>query len=153
MEIKADIELLREMVRLAENRRTETRESLERVVKYNLALIAFSASFLSLLVTASFDILIVQVAGLLLIISILLSLFAVHPKSLQSTVSVDQDIEAIKNGSNFDLHEYMLAVAELTEVTASNFNKRGSERKRYTIISAISLALALLITYSMYAYA
>jgi hypothetical protein len=152
-QINTDIEVLREMVRLAENRRAETRDSLERIIKYNLALIAFSASFLSLLVTASFDIFIVQTAGLLLLISILLSLFAVRPKVLQTSIIIDQDIELIKKNVHLDLKEYVLCVAELTEAAATNLNNRAAERKRYTIASAVSLALALLITYTLYAYA
>jgi hypothetical protein len=36
--------VLREMVRLAENRRTEALEMIERINRYNLAIIAFSGA-------------------------------------------------------------------------------------------------------------
>ena len=149
-----DIEVLREMVRLAENRRTEMFESLERVNKYNLALIAFSATFLSVLVTASFELFIIQSAGALLIVSIFLSLFAIRPKTIHSAaLKIDKDVEQIKKGQHVHLKEFLLVTAELTDNAATNINKRALEKKIFTICSALSLAFALTITYILYAYA
>lgn len=71
-------DVLREMVRLAEARRTEELQMMERVNHYNLALIAFSGSFLSLLVTAHFANVVVIIAGCILLISIGLSIFTVY---------------------------------------------------------------------------
>jgi hypothetical protein len=152
--INADIDVLREMVRLAENRRAEMLDAIEKVNKYNLALIAFSAGFLSLLVTVSFNIFIVRLAGGLLLLSIIFSLFAVRPKRIRGvTLMINDDVDLLKQGIEMDLKEYLLAVAELTDVAASTLNNRAKEKKTLTILSAISLALALSSSYILYAYA
>lgn len=149
-----DIDVLREMIRIAEGRRVEMLETLERINKYNLAIVAFSASFLSLLVTATFDVLIVQCAGIPLLLSIFVSLFAVRPKAIHgASLVIDEDVEILKKGTHLDYREYLLLVAELTDAAGSHLNKRTSEKKRLTIFSAILLALALITTYSLYAYA
>jgi hypothetical protein len=142
------------MVRLAENRRAEMLDAIEKVNKYNLALIAFSAGFLSLLVTVSFNIFIVRLAGGLLLLSIIFSLFAVRPKRIRGvTLMINDDVDLLKQGIEMDLKEYLLAVAELTDVAASTLNNRAKEKKTLTILSAISLALALSSSYILYAYA
>lgn len=154
MDINADIDVLREMVRIAENRRTEMLDSMEKVNKYNLALIAFSAGFLSILVTLTFDIMIVRLAGGLLILSIIFSLLAVRPKIIRGvTLVISDDVETVKKGVAIPLEKYLLAVAELTDVAASNLNTRAKEKKTLTIFSAVFLALALFSSYILYAYA
>lgn len=154
MEIHADIEVLREMVRLAENRRTEMFDSIEKVNKYNLAIIAFSAGFLSLLVSAQLDLLLVRIAGASLLFSILLSLFAVRPKTiLGASLMINDDVELLKKGIAIQTNEYLLLVAELTDVAATNLNARAKEKKILTILSAIFLAFALFSSYILYAYA
>ncbi len=154
MENHTDIDVLREMVRLAENRRAEMNESLERINRYNLALVAFSAGFLSLLVTVSFNLFIVQASGLLLLFSIFFSLLAIRPRTLKGvTLMIDQDVDILKKNIHIELREYLLVTAELTDVAATKINERGAEKKRFTILSAVSLALALITTYILYAYA
>lgn len=146
--------VLREMIRIADERRTVALDMLERVNKYNLALIAFAASFLSLLVTVEFPILIVQIAGACLIVSVFVALLNVSPKPIKgATLLLDEDIAHLKRGGTFQLQEYLLAVAELTENAASVVQQRVSIKKRWTTVSASFLVFSLLGTYLLYAYA
>lgn len=97
MDVSADINVLREMVRLAENRRSEALDTTERMDKYNLALIAFAGSFLSLLLSVDISISILQISGANLIVAILISLFAVRPQRiLGGSPDITEDIIFMK---------------------------------------------------------
>jgi hypothetical protein len=154
MSIATDIEVLREMVRLAENRRSEQKEMIERIIRYNLGLIGFSGSYLSLMITVHFPLVILYPAGFFLLCSIVISLFAVRPQVLKgSTLLIKDDITEIRSGKTMQLHDFLLLTAELTENGADSFHKRAHERKNLTIISAALLAISLILTYILYAYA
>jgi len=149
-----DIDILREMVRLAENRRTEELEHIDRVNRYNLALIAFSGSFLSLLVSTHFEPTVVRLAGFFLCLSILSSLIALRPRKLKGgAIVIDEDVQALRSGQSLQLHSYLLDLADLTERAASSANIFSRDKKRWTIYSAILLAISLISTYILYAYA
>lgn len=148
-----DIEVLREMIRLAENRREEEMQMLEKMNQYNLALVGFAGGFLSLLVTAPFPDYTVRIAGAFLMLSILLSLLSIRPRRVGAALVIEDDIQLIKTKHATNLYEYLLQTAELTDQTASNLNTLLMRKKNVTIFSAIFLAIALLVTYTMYAYA
>jgi hypothetical protein len=147
--------IIREMVRLAENRRTEAIGRLEKINQYNLAMIGFSGTFLSLLVTAEFPIAIVRVAGLSLIASIGVALCNISPKPLKgATLLIDEDVYALRRGEDAGpFADYLLSVADLTEAAATVIHKRASVKKRWMTMSAIFLAFSLISTYILYAYA
>ena len=152
--ITTDIEVLREMVRLAEKRRDEEFHRMEKLNTYNLALIAFAGSFLSLLVSIQFDVVVVQISGALLIISILSSLLAIRPRTIHGgTVVIDSDVRAVRNGERLSQQLYLLDTADLTEGAARSMAQSASQKTRLTIISAILLACALLAAYTLVAYA
>ncbi len=149
-----DIDVLREMVRLAENRRKEELENVERVNRYNLALIAFSGSFLSLLVTAKFDLKLVKFAGIFLILSIISSLWALRPRNVQGgTLLIAKDIDRFNKHEAIPLHQYLFETASLTESAATSLTILSKQKKWWTLISVILLAISLAITYYLYAYA
>ena len=149
-----DIDVLREMVRLAENRRNEEFAHIERVNRYNLALIAFSGSFLSLLITASFPKQTVGIVGAFLIISIIFSLIAIRPRTLKNGVLIiEDDIQNLRSGQRVSLYDYLLETAEFTEQAANSATMLSHTKKRLTIFSALFLALALAATYYLYVYA
>lgn len=151
---QTSIEVLREMVRLAENRRAEEFESLERMNKYNFALVGFSGSFLALLLTVHAARSVVQAAGLFLLISILTSLMALQPRIVKGGVlTIDDDVEAVKHGHILNFHAYLLDVAEFTDQAGQHAAIVAKEKKRLTIFAAIFLAIALLVTYALIAYA
>lgn len=146
-------EVLREMVRLAEKRRSEELEAFERLSRHNLSLIAFDAGFLSLMITMGFGKAIVAPSGLLLLFSIAFSLLSVRPRTLKGgSLSVEDDIRALRAGEDLPLREYLLETAELTERAAETIAARVAIGKRYTILSACFLALALLMTYTLYVF-
>lgn len=154
MNEEQDIAVLREMVRLAEDRRTEALEGLDRVNRYNLALIAFSGSFLSLLVSIQVDPDIVQIGGIGLIISIFVSLATVRPQNVPGgALEVTADVQAFRAGTPQPLRTYLIDVADLTNIAAASLNRLARVKKRGTIISAIFLAFSLAVTYILYAYA
>jgi hypothetical protein len=149
-----DLPLIREMIRLAEDRRAEALDRLERVNKYNLALIGFAGSFLSLLVTVDFPLIVLRVAGACLIACVLTSLLNVSPKPLKgATILIDEDVEHLKRGGTFAEREYLLAIAELTERAATIISRRVHTKKHWTTLSASFLAISLLSTYILLAYA
>ncbi len=149
-----DIAVLREMVRLAENARSETVQSLERLNQYNLGIIAFNAGFMSFLVSNSFPMTTIRVAGIFLLISMFTSLFALSPKKIRGAVlRVDTDVRALKQGEQIDLYEFLLATAELTDRAFVILQERAKEKKFLTIFSSTFLVLALVFTYTLYAYA
>ena len=152
--LNTDVDVLREMVRLAERRRNEELDALEKVNKYNLALIAFSGSFLSLLISTGLDVYIVRISGFALVLSILSSLSAIRPKILKGgAISIEDDVTSIKKGGNLNIQRYLVDVAELTNMAAISITKHTQEKRRWTIASASFLAFSLGITYILYAYA
>lgn len=155
MASEQDILVLREMVRLAENRRTEELEGIERINKYNLALIAFTGSFLSLLITTKFPTVTVLIAGGFSLLSIGLSLVTIRPRTLRGggALSVRSDVTLMKNGEQMALRQYLLDTAELTDLAATSIGALSSVKKRLTIYSALSLAAAMVVTYTFYVYA
>ncbi len=95
-----DIEVIKEMVRLAEQRRAEELHRMEKLNNYNLALIAFSGSFLSLLVTANFALTVLRIGGFILLLSILSSLFAIRPRIIRGgSIVIDEDVQSLRAGS------------------------------------------------------
>jgi hypothetical protein len=148
------ITVLREMVRLAENRRKEELEQIERVNRYNLALIAFSGSFLSLLVTAKFPILTVQISGFFLGFSVVASLIALRPRVIRGgTLVIDEDVAALREGKDLTLSDYLLVTSDLTDKAGTSAAALSHQKKWWTQAAAICLALALALTYYLYAYA
>lgn len=143
------IAVLREMIRLAENRRMEEHKMLENVNRYNLALIAFSAGFLSLLVTANFSKETIHIAGFMLLVSILVSLLAIAPRTFKGTIVIYEDIEMLRKGEYFALHEYLLLTAEAVEIIGNNIDCLVGKKRNLTMISGFCLFLALLFTYSI----
>lgn len=152
--ITTDIDVLREMVRLAENRRTEELEIVNRLNQYSLGLIVFSGAFISLLVTVSFPSYVVLIAGFFLLISIFCSLLSLRPKKVKGgSLVIFEDVDAVKRGERLELKEYFVITADITENAADNIAKRGDEKKVWVIIAALFLAIALLATYTLYVYA
>ncbi len=152
--ITTDIDVLREMVRLAERLRDEEFLSMERTNRYNSGLIAFSTGFLSFMINAQFPKATVQIAGIFLIGSIITSLIALSPRKLHgAAVRIDEDIKAIWSGAQLDLPAYLLETADVTDKAAMAIAKRGSQKKYLTVISALCLAFALGTTYYLYTYA
>ena len=150
----ADIDILREMIRLAENRRSEEIQAIERLIKYNLALIAFSGSFLSLLLTTTISKPIVEIAGWFLLVSVASSLLAIRPRSVfGGTLVVSDDVKALRKGESISLREYLLETADLLEQANAKIAPVRRYRAQMTIFSAILLALALFATYALYVYA
>ena len=149
------IAVLREMVRLSEARRSEALDAIEKVNKYNLALIAFSGSFLSLIVTSDIDQEIVRIAGAFLVASIVISLITIRPMKIKGGILViDKDVDEIrKTGETFPLEQYLLDIADLTSRAAIAIDKVTSVKKSGTICSAFLLAFALLSTYIYHGYA
>src|SRR3989338_4890572 len=149
-----DIEVLREMVRLAENRRTEALEMIERLKKYNIALIAFAGSFLSLLITVGSSLLSLRVAGGSLVATICFSLYAVRPQRVHGgALNVASDVSSIKEQKNLLFAPYLLEVAELTNNAATTLHAFAISKQRVTTISALFLAFSLIGAYILYAYA
>jgi hypothetical protein len=152
--IHTDVEVLREMIRLAENRRNEELAAIEGVNKYNLALIGFAGGFLSLLVTATFPKIIVQVTGFFLLLCIGTSFLTIRPRILKNgSLKIDSDVMAVRNGAVLPYKDYLLAVGDLTNLAATAAKQLALIKRRLTIISAIFLACALLSTYILYSYA
>lgn len=141
------------MIRIAEARRQEEIEDLERINKYNLALIAFSGSFLSLLVSLPFPELVQQIAGGCLIISTLCSLFAILPRKVGGFVVIEDDILALREGKNIFTEEFLLETATIFELVANNIQAFSYKKKQWTIASACVLAFSLIVTYTLIAYA
>lgn len=139
------------MIRLAENRRNEEFQALERISQYNLALIAFSGSFLSLLITATLPKIVPMISGVFLIVSVSVSLFAIRPKSIAGgTLVIDKDVAAIKSGKRIALGEYLLETAALLDAANNTIGPLRRKRVKFTIASAIFLALALLSAYTAF---
>lgn len=146
--------VLHEMVRLAEMSRTEALNTIERINKYNLALIAFAGSFLSLLISTNIAQPIVQIAGASLIITIILCLYTIRPQRIQGgTPDITDDIQILRSKQQLILSGYLLDVAELTNNASIALQKAGSHKKRTTIVAASFLAFSLVSTYSLVAYA
>ncbi len=146
-----DIDVLREMVRIAEKRRDEEMKMIERINQHNLALIAFAGSFLSLLITTKLSVVIVCFAGCLLLISVFLSLWAVLPQTLKGVLTIKDDVRILRRGEEkIHIHTYLLDVAELTEHTADAAAELTRKKKWKTIWAGIFLALSLLATYTLY---
>ncbi len=149
-----DIEVLREMVRLAENRREEEFKITEKLNQYNLALIGFSGGFLSLIISTKLPAVIVQVSGICLIISILLSLLAIRPRTLRGgTLTIDEDVKAMQEGKNISLRDHLLMTADLLDRANRALGPLRRKKSFVTLFAAIFLAISLLSTYILYAYA
>ncbi len=148
-----ELAVLREMVRLAEIRRSEELLMLERINQYNIALIVFNGSFLSLLVTAEIRITIVQNAGLLLIASMILSIYGIWPKILRGGVDIEDDLESYRRSEEMKIQEYLYATAKAVNEAAQNIAEFNIRKKKITGIAAILLAFSLLAVYIQYAYA
>lgn len=152
--IHTDLDVLREMVRLAENRRNEELVNIERLSKYNFAIIAFAGSFLSLLLSVSLQKFIVNFSGLPLIVSILLSIFALRTRSVKGgNIIIDQDVEDLRMGNVLMIENYLLDTADLTNHAAKNLREYSVIKKKITMISASFLAFALILTYILHVYA
>ncbi len=148
------VEVLREMVRLAENNRNEQLKMLDRVNQYNMAVIAFSGAFLSLLVSLKFSKITVETAGAFLLISVTLSLIALAPRHIKGgNLIIDDDVSALRSGKHLDLGPYLLETADLTEKAVVAINELGRRKRLWTIFSAVFLALALLTAYITFVYA
>ncbi len=146
-----DLGVLREMIRLAENRRNEEFQALERISQYNLALIAFSGSFLSLLITAELPKVIPMISGVFLIASVSISLIAIRPKSIiGGTLVIDRDVTALKSGQHIALSDYLLETAHLLDEANNMIGPLRRRRVKLTIISAVFLALALFSSYTLF---
>ena len=146
-----DIEVLREMIRVAEKRRDEELQMIERINQYNLALIGFSGSFLSLLVTVKFPIIVVIVAGALLLVSLTVSLATIRPRVLKGgAIDLRYDIDQAKDGKISSLYYYLLETADVIQEAATKAGQRSYEKKNGTIFSALFLVLALAATYTLY---
>jgi len=149
-----DIAVLREMVRLAEHRREEALHMIEKVNQYNLAIIAFAGSFLSLLITVDFPKLIVQLSGISLVVSIVVSLYSIRPqKVVGGALDIADDIDALNKKELLTLTSYLLDVAELTNKAATSLHVLARAKKRTTIVAASLLAFSLIMTYTLFAYA
>ncbi len=153
-EATTDISVLREMVRLAENRRTEALEMIEKINKYNLAIIAFAGTFLSLLVTGDFAYLIIRLSGGCLIVSIVFALIAIRPQKVKGgALDIVDDIKMLKNNQFIRLDSYLLDIADLTNKSAASLHLVARSKKAMTISAALFLACSLFFTYTLYAYA
>lgn len=142
------------MVRLAELRRYEALEMIERINKYNLAIIAFAGSFLSLLATADVEIYVVRFAGVNLILSIITSLLAVRPERVKGgALDVEEDVSALRNNEKISTEQYLLDVAVLTNDAARSLQLHANAKKKGTIIAALFLAFSLIVTYILVSYA
>lgn len=148
-----DIAVLREMIRLADRRRDEELRMLEKINAYNLALIAFSASLLSFLVSLQFDKTSVQLVGAFLLLSIVVSLLTVAPWKIFGSVEITEDIEHVIDGGHWKIDAYLLATANITNQAGTNVRRLVRLKKTLTIVAGILLAIALLLTYIRYAYA
>jgi len=151
----AGIDVLREMVRLAENRRAEALSALEKMNKYNLAIVAFAGSFLSLLVTVPMSIVIIRSAGLSLITSIIFAIWSIRPHRLRGGGALDigDDVVALKHNQTLKIKQYLLDTAEFTNISANALQSYANNKRKWTIIAAVFLAFSLLITYILAAYA
>lgn len=148
-----EIDVLREMVRLAESRRTEELQRVSTVNQYNMALIGFAGGFLSLLVTASFPHITVIIAGAFLIISITMSLISLAPRTLKGAiVRIDDDVSDMRNGKNISMSQFLLDTADIMEKAGFIISNRGQEKKLLTVLSTFFLALALFTTYIIYVF-
>jgi len=142
------------MVRLAEDRRTEALQSLEKVNQYNLALIAFAGSFLSLLVSLPFERTTIIVVGLFLLSTIFLSLWNIRPQTVKGGVLViDEDVKAMRDKKKIIYADYLLDIADLTSRASIQIQKVMLLKKRGTIYSACFLAIGLFLTYILHVYA
>jgi hypothetical protein len=75
-----------------------------------LALIGFAGGFLSLLVTATFPKIIVQVTGFFLLLCIGTSFLTIRPRILKNgSLKIDSDVMAVRNGAVFYKADYRLA--------------------------------------------
>ena len=150
-----EIDVLREMVRLAEMRRTEALDMIERLNKYNLAIIAFAGTFLSVLVTSELPRSAVQFSGIFLIISITGSLYAVRPQRVPDGGALDvaNDVKAFRAGQTLDLQSYLLDVADLTNTAAGQLHTVARKKKEVTLFAALFLALSLVTSYTLFVYA
>ncbi len=145
---ETDIDVLREMVRIAENRRNEELEGTEKMNRYNLALIAFAGTFLSLIVTAKLHPVILIMSGFFLSSSIICSLLAIYPRKLIGGVlAVDEDIAALQRGETLYIHAYMIDTARLTDNAAQKAGELVGIKKRWTIFAALFLASSVVCTY------
>lgn len=148
------VDVLREMVRLAEKRRDEALHMIERMNKYNLAIVAFAGSFLSVLVTADMPIEAVRLSGACLIASVIVSIAAVRPERIQGgALDVAEDVVAFRQGQTPSLECYLADVAELTNGAAESLQHYANRKKKWTIVAALFLALSLVSAYILAAYA
>ena len=146
------IEVLREMIRVAEKRKDEEFTMLERINQYNLALMAFVGGFLSLLLTADLAIEILQSAGFLLLCSICFSLWAIRPRIIKGALIIEDDISALKNKKDISLYSYLLDEAELVERIGNAASALVIQKRWATILAGIFLVLSLCLTYTMHSY-
>lgn len=155
--ISADerLAVLREMVRLAEYRRGEAISMLEKINQYSMAMVAFSGTILSLLVTADFSEIAIMITGFPLIVSICCALMNIIPKPLKgATLLIQKDIDDLRTAQRmFSLDAYLLDIAELTETAATVIGGRATRKKRTMTISACFLALSLACSYFTFIYA
>ena len=151
---ESEILVLREMIRLAERRRDEEIAHIERVNRYNLALIAFAGSFLSLLISTDVPLFTFRIVGGVLILSLLLSLVALLPRTVEGgALLIDEDVLAIRKRNVPALSAYLLETANLTEQAASRLATLSISKKKWTICSAIVLVIAIATMYVLSAYA
>ena len=152
--LEQDIQVLREMVRLAENRRTEALEMIERMNRHNLALIAFAGTFLSLLISLDIPLLVTRISGGSLICTILISLFTIRPQKVSGgTPDISEDIILLRSSKYLSISSYLLDVADVTSRAGSRLHGLAAIKKKTTIFAASFLAFSLLITYILLAYA
>lgn len=146
--INADITVLREMVRIAENRRTEEFETVERMNKYNLALIAFCGSFLSLLFTVNVRFVTLSICGFILSLALICSFIAIFPRRIRNgALTIDEDIKLLESGKTLHLSQYLLDIAKLTDEASRQVALLVSKKKIWTIFSAALLAIAIISAY------
>lgn len=154
MAMEQSIEVLREMVRLAEGRRGEALDMIEKMNKYNLALIAFAGTFLSLLISTNVPLPTLRFVGAFLILTVISSLVAIRPQKIRGGApDISDDIRLFQEGKGYPLSEYLLAVASVTNEAASELHFIADVKKKFTILAALLLAFSLLLAYILFAYA
>lgn len=147
------LDLILQILRLAEMRRSEELQMMEWINKYNIGSMVFNGSFLSLLVTASFDSHTLQVAGFFCIISMMLSVIGIWPTVLKATLLVEDDIAEAKKGNSMSLPQNLIATADVTTMAANNIAAYNKHKKAMAGSAIAFLATSIIVTYIRYTYA
>ena len=149
-----EIDVLREMVRISEDARTEQLQTIEKLNQYNLAIIAFAGSFLSLLITVKVPSMIFYPSGLCALLSIATALWTIRPRILKGgSLSIEEDARDIRQNRGPSLHTFLLLTAELTQQATQLATKLALHKRKLTIIAVIFLALSMCMAYRLYGYA